>query len=806
MERLGDTIDSLTLMVKGLLDGVNCCLRFLFAAVLLFNSSISTGWAQQPIQTIKGTVMDRETQVSLPGATVVVLHTDPVLGTVTDANGNFRIPNVPVGRYDIQVSFVGYETFTAREVMVGSGKEVVLNLGLKEAAVAMDAVVVKAGSNKERPLNSMATLSARQLSVEESQRYAGGLDDPARLATAFAGVAGNFSGNGIAIRGNSPQGLLWQLEGVEISNPSHFANITTFGAGGITALSSMMLSNSDFFTGAFPAEYGDALSGVFDLRLRTGNSDRRESTVQVGTIGLDLSSEGPFRKGGNSTYLFNYRYSTFSLISSFLPEDAGGIRYQDLSYKLNFPLKNSGGTISFWGLLAGDKSPQKAETDSLLWRYNQDREKGVNNLFNGAVGLTFRRSVGQSLFNTTVAVSGNGITSTLDSLNHDLLLARKQDVEGRELRYSFNSFVTHKFSPTLVTKTGISANLLSYRIKLIHSPGATLPLDTVVDDRGSRWLLQAYSQWKWEPVFWLTVNAGIHTQHFTLNGETTLEPRIGIRAALNRRSSIGIAYGNHSRMEMLQLYLLEHEFASGITQPNTKLKMARANHLVLSYDLAISSTMRLKVEPYYQQLYNIPVIPDSSWSVLNLEKDWFFNDSLSNSGKGRNYGVDVTLERFLRNGYYFLFTASLFESRYSGGDGVWRSTRYDKRYVTNLLGGKEWMIGRSKANVLGVNARISAFGGDHISPLDYGASVASGEVIYDENRAFANRKPDIVSCDLTLSYRINRKSHASTWSVKILNLLGAKEYYGYRMNFQTGRPEMESEAVMVPNISYKLEF
>ena len=307
-------------------------------------------FSQNLTQTIKGRIVDVDTEIPLPGATVIILGTDPLIGASADADGYFKLENIPLGRYNLQFTYMGFESATVSELEVGSGKEVVVNMKLKESAVALEEVVVTGTVDKKEPLNSMAIISSRQINMEEARRYAGAFDDPSRLASSYAGVAGGqMSSNGIAVRGNAPKGVLWRMEGLEIVNPSHFANLSTFGGGGITALSSQMIDNSDFYTAAFPAEFGNALSGVFDLKMRTGNRDKREHAVQVGITGIDISSEGPYKKGKPATYLFNYRYSMFGIIKPILPDNAGLITYQDISFKTDFPTKKAG-VFSLWGL------------------------------------------------------------------------------------------------------------------------------------------------------------------------------------------------------------------------------------------------------------------------------------------------------------------------------------------------------------------------------------------------------------------------------------------------------------------------
>jgi len=771
---------------------------------VVFAMATTLASSQAPIsQVIKGTVRDKDSQIPLPGATVMVQGINPAMGTSTDNNGNFRLDNVPVGRQTLQISFLGYEPYIIRELLIGSGKEVVINVDLKESSVEMEAVTVKAYSNKEQPVNSMASIGVRQLSVEEANRYAGGFDDPARLASAFAGVAASLGNNGIVIRGNAPKGLLWRMEGVEISTPSHFANITSFGGGGITALSSQMLANSDFFTGAFPSEYGNALSGVFDLNLRNGNNEKTECTLQAGVIGLDASAEGPFNKGNKSSFLFNYRYSTFSLIGPFLPADAGGISYQDLCFKLNFPTKNFG-VLSIWGIGALDKNPQKAEKDTNLWKYDQDKEQAINNLKMGALGVNHKIILSnKSFLHSTLSMSGNGLYHNLDHYSDDLILQPKELVEYYNWKYSLSTYLNHKFSNKHTNRTGIIIDNLNYNYNIQHAdPG--LPLIQIINENANTNLFQFFSQSKYEISHSIELNLGLHAQYFSLNQHYAIEPRVGAKWKFAHGHSLSIGYGNHSQLEMLQLYFVRHEKSSGYNLPNKNLDFSKARHFVLAYDWMINENLRLKIEPYYQSLYNIPVVPDSSFSLINLDKNWFINDSLVNTGKGTNTGIDFTLEHFLKQGYYYMVTASLFNSKYKGGDGIQRNTMYNKHYVINILGGKEWVI--KNAHLLSINGKVCFMGGDRISPLDMQASLIKKDAVYDESQAFANKKPDVWYVDFTVNYKINKRRHSSTWSLKIINLLGTKEFAGYRYNYKTAAMDRDEEAIVVPNVSYKIEF
>jgi hypothetical protein len=318
-------------------------LLLLFSILWLPSVAVS-----QITQTLKGSVTDKETQSPLVGATVLVASLATPLGAVTDTNGNFAISNVPVGKHIVAFSYTGYHHLVVSEVVVSSAKEVVLNVEMEESAVKMAEVTV---TQKREHINDMALVSAKTFSVQETEKFAGSRADPARMASNYAGVqGGNDSRNDIVIRGNSPQGVLWRLEGIDIPNPNHFAVPGTTG-GPASMLNNKTLANSDFFTGAFPAEYGNGVAGVFDLRLRNGNNERHEYTAQLGLLGTELAAEGPLSKKSRSSFLITYRYSTLQLFEGFhIKIGTNSVpRYQDLTFKLNFPMGKNG-NLSFFGI------------------------------------------------------------------------------------------------------------------------------------------------------------------------------------------------------------------------------------------------------------------------------------------------------------------------------------------------------------------------------------------------------------------------------------------------------------------------
>jgi len=762
-------------------------------------------YSQSITQTVIGKVLDKTTKEPIVGANIVLLDSESLLGTMADFNGDFIMENVPVGRQHFKISMLGYETIHINDILVSSGKQVVLNVELQEAATQLNEIVLTPKRQKEKPLNTMATVSSRQFTVEESERFAGGLNDPARLVSSFAGVATpSISSNGISVRGNSPSGLLWRIEDVEVPSPNHFVNLTISGAGLLTVLSSQMMGNSDFYTGAFPAEYGNATSGVFDIKLRTGNTEEREYTIQAGLLGLDFAAEGPFKKGNKASYLFNYRYSTLALIGSVLPDDSGILKYQDVSYKINLPTKKAG-TFSLWGIGAYDGIDIDA-LDPDEWEAITDSDNSQTSLYMFASGINHKTSINSSTFlKTALSVSGNGLSHKEQRLDNDLQPQPQSDADKNDYRVTLQSNMTHYFGDKHSNRTGFYLNHLGYNLDINEANTLGGDLEQLVKENGQSNLFQFYSQSKIDLTPKLLLNAGFHAQYFKLNSDFSFEPRIALKYQVNEKQSLAFAYGLHSRIESLPIYFVDD---SG-NQPNKDLKLMKSNHFVFSYSAMLSENLKLSIEPYYQYLTNIPVAPDSYISTLNIQNSLFFDDVLVSDGTGRNIGVDLSLERYLKNGLYYMFSASVFDSKYTANDGIQRNTRFNKNYVINALIGKEWQVGKQKNNLFSANIRLNYLGGNRIEAIDMQNSINQQDVIYGETNgdlSFEKQYPDTPITSFTISFRKNKPKYSSVWSLQVLNIGQTEEFDTDFYNLNTGTVETKFSKTIVPNISYKIEF
>ncbi|MCB0851551.1 MAG: TonB-dependent receptor, partial [Bacteroidetes bacterium] len=707
--------------------------HFSLSIFLIILCICNFAYGQSVTQTIRGKVSDQDSEAPLESAKIIVLGTNPILGAVSDENGNFRIDHVPVGRVSIRVSYLGYEYKNVPNLLLNSAKELILNISLIESIHTTEEVVIGAKQNKTEVINEMAMISSRSFSVEETKIYAGAIDDPARMVSAFAGVNGNAEGNNdIVVRGNSPRGILWRLEGVEIPNPNHFASEGATG-GPINALNSNMLGNSDFFTGAFAPEYGNAFSGVFDMHLRNGNNEQREYSASLSVLGTDLTVEGPFKKGYAGSYLANYRYSTLALIDNLGILDFNGIpKYQDASYKINLPVGKTH-FISLFGMggLSNilQESTDPENEDRILWKADAGAKLGVG-------GLSHMWLINDQMYlKTTVSAAGTQTRSDYDARIDGGELVDFADEELNRLTLRIASTFNYKVNARHKLRTGLILSRQNFNLKADSYNILSQQVERDLAEDGYANMLQGFASWKYRVSQNLSMVGGFHFLHSFITDHSSIEPRLALKWDIADNQSITIGTGIHSRAESVALYLSRQLQSDGtFLQPNQNLDFMKAAHYVLGYNLMLNSHTRLKLEGYYQHLYNVPVEDqtDGTWSILNNSAG-YINRNLINEGTGRNYGVELTFERLFHQGFYYMSTISLYKSLYTALDGVERESTYDGNYVANFLGGKEFRFGKVEKNrVFFVNSKIALIGGQRYTPIDLEASRNAGTTIEDE--------------------------------------------------------------------------
>jgi hypothetical protein len=784
-----------------------------FKTILILLSVVcNASFSQNISQTVKGVVIDKDSKAPLWGASIVVVNSSPITGIQTDSSGAFKLKNVPVGRHTFKVSFIGYNDVFIPEILVSAGKETVLDVEMIEKITSMKSVTIKADKNKDDALNAMATVSARSFNVEETGRYAACLNDPARMAQSFAGVSSNGDeSNEIIIRGNSPSGLLWRMEGIEIPNPNHFSNGDGDSGGGVSMLSNTMLANSDFFTGAWPAEYGNALSGVFDINLRKGNTEEPEYALQFGVLGMEAAAEGPFSSKYNGSYLISYRYSTLDFLYKIGVKPGGNIvpDYQDAQFNFYFPT-NKLGKFTLWGIGGTDNTSNTPIKDSTKWLCYDDMLNYANMQRTAVVGLShlYMFSNNKTYLKTVAAVSDDRNISIEDTLNkyYKLQPISRDTTENIISRISVS--LNHKFNSKNVLITGLIFGNYHYSLTSKELDPETGGFAYLLNSNGNTGLGEYFIQWQHRPTEDLTINTGVHTMYFMLNDHYSVEPRIGLKWQFNKDMAFNAGVGLHSQIESVSDYMAEDVLPDGsIVHPNIKLGFTRAFHAVAGYDYTISEDLRLKAECYYQYLFNVPVQDTcSSFSVLNNIGGEDTNMRMVNKGKGYNYGIDLTLEKFFTSSYYFMLTSSLYESKYRGSDGVLRNTLFNGNYSFNALAGKEFKTGREKNNVFNINTRVIWRGGNRLTPINMQESALEGQTVFVQDEAFEQRGHDYIRIDLQFSYRKNRPKCSWIVSLDIENITDRLNVYNEYFDPKSKQIEYNYNLGLLPILNFKVEF
>jgi len=768
-------------------------------------------------QTVRGVVLDKESNVALPGVSVYITSLDPVRGTATNSSGEFRFANIPVGRHQIEFSTMGFKTVVQPQMLVSSGKEVVLTVAMSEYVTDLQTVVVNSSRDPQKPLNDMASISARAFSVEETSRYAGSVFDPARMAQSFAGVtAGNDINNDIIIRGNSSKGLQWRLEGTEIINPNHFGEEGS-SAGGISMISTSMLTNSDFFTGAFPAEYGNALSGVFDLQFRKGNTEKREYAVMAGILGTEASLEGPFRKGGKASYLVNYRYSTLGILERMGISPAGEGRipiYQDLAFNLNFPTE-SAGTFSLFGIGGLSSQNQEAERNFVEWETIEDKFDRSYGYHSGSAGLKHLLPLGDKVYlKNIISYSGSRITDHIDSLTntYDKNVYGRDSYENSVVRYS--GLLNYKASAKSTFRGGLVLSYMAFDINSLVYRDHLNRLSQLIDAKGDAWNHEAYGQWKHQFNSRLSVNTGFHASYFNLSKSYSIEPRAGLNWWIKPNQQISFGAGVHSRLEPMAFYYAQNEQEDGsVVSSNKELEPSKALHLVGGYERNFRNKLKFKAEAYYQHLFNIPVSPDPdhTFTALNTANAYvpIYNKnyrSLVNDGEGNNLGVELTLEKSLSQGYYFLITSSLFDSKFTNIEGKQFSTDYNSNYIGNFVSGREWKTGPGNKNLFGINTKVVYTGGRRYSPINLEKSIEEDYPVVYEDKINTLQAAPYFRVDFSMTYRINRPKLTHAIFMDIQNVTNRYNIGGLSYNSDKQKIEEFTLAGIIPSLYYRIEF
>lgn len=753
---------------------------FLLMGLLLPRLYSSAQESQQsqhtPVQTVRGTVLNAATQQAIPGASLRIIEI--AKGANARPDGSFKIAGIPPGRYTVRVNALGYES-QSMPLVVTSGKEVVLTLLLTEKIIKTEEVAVSSSKDGFVAINEAALVSANVFTLDDAYRFAGARGDVARMASAFAGVlSANDQRNDIIIRGGSPTELLWRLDGLDVPNPNHFATQGSTG-GPVGAVNSNVLANSDFLTGAFPAEYGDRMSGVFDLRTRKGNDEKYEFMAQLGFNGIETMAEGalPFaERGKGSSFLVSYRKSFLDLLSAFgVDFGVSGVpRYEDLTLKIDI---NAGEHDKLWltGLFGtSDIDIRQSKADTVLTG-SQDTRNGTDIL---AVGINWRHFFSDRAFGTLLL---GGVASRfrtdVDSLTANAefkpLLStpwyRNRAIEGyATAKYTFS------YSPDAqsVFTGGLETRFRFFDLDEYRTTTTFGIAPFSVKASGSAVQAFGFANWNYRLTDALTMNLGVQSQYMGISNKATFEPRAAIVWGFAPAQSLTFGTGLYRQAQPLAIY-----FESANGQDNHSVDFSQAVHYVLGYSNEFAPAMLFKAEAYYKDYSRIPIhsSTSSSFSMLNAGTNFGGVSGaglLANNGTGRSYGAELSFTKHFSGGWYAQAALSLVRQEYVGSDGVLRNGAFDNRYIVNVLGGYEWKISESFS--IEFAGRYAHTGGSPRTPIDIERSRRFGTTIRDGDLAFSERNPDYERIDFRVDFRQNLNGWAIISYVSMENLLNRK--------------------------------
>lgn len=778
-------------------------------------------------QVVKGMVLDAQAEYPLIGATVMVIGSDPIIGTSTGLDGSFRLENVPIGRQTLAVQYIGYKSITLPNVLVNTGKESVIQIKLEESVESLEAIVITGTTEKDLPINELAKVSARTFSLEETTRFSGGRNDVARLAASFAGVsAPDDSRNDIVVRGNSPVGLLWRVDGIPVPTVNHFATLGVTG-GPVSALNTNLLRTSDFLTGAFPAEYGNANAAVFDVNFRNGNADKFEFTGQLSAFsGMEFMVEGPISKRKGSSFVASYRYGIASLAAT---GTSAAPYYQDLSFKANFGEGKLGRfeLFGFGGTSSIDFLADETQEDDLFANPNQDAF--INNQL-GMVGISHLLRLNKTTYlKTAIGLSTNQNEYLQDNIIRDesgtpINKFRATNVDNADDRFTFSTTLNKKFNARWSLRAGYLGELYTPQLfaedrdnrpDIPDEDGDGVPdyFVTLRDVDENYYLGQTFAQAEYKFNDRLSTTFGLHSQFLTLTEDFSLEPRAAISYQFRPNQRLSLAYGLHAQSVPAPILFLEEETSPGETErTNDHLGFMRSHHFVLAYDRNLGDSWRLKAETYYQSLFDVPVESfPSSYSILNEGADFVFDErgSLVNEGTGHNYGLELTLEKFFSRNYYMLMTTSLFNSQYTGSDGIERSTAFNNQFVYNVLFGKEWAFGPGGRNAWTFDTKLTTSGGNPYTEIDLDATRENGgREVLKEDQAFEQRYDDYFRWDVKFGVRINsaQKNISHQFFIDLQNVTNRQNQFVDRYNEVTDQINRVDQIGFFPDVMYRVQF
>ena len=739
-------------------------LQICFICLLITQTTL----AFQGQGTLSGTVTDAKTGETIPGATIQILETS--LGAITDANGYYSIPNIPAKTYNVQASFVGYETMVKYYVVVRSGGTPDLNFSLKESVSELGEVIVTANpfeKIEETPL------SIQKLSAEEIATYPGGNNDIAKVVQSLPGVGGSVGGfrNDVIIRGGAPNENVYYLDGIEIPNINHFS--TQGSAGGpVGLLNVSFFEGVTLSTSAFGAQYDNVLSGVLQFDQRNGNNRDLKTNIRVGSSETALTFEGPLFKGNNeasrTSFIVSARRSYLQLLFELiglpiLPD------YWDYQYKITHKIDDYNeliitgvGSVDDFRVNALDEFDEEQQA-------TQDQVPIIKQESNTA-GISWKSRFKDGSGFTTLALSNNRLKNDFsqyeDNLNQTGLFLNNVSIESEtKLRFNYT-----KFMNDWTVSGGSIVQIADYEnetLDLVNNFQYFSELNFLrygVYGQANRSFA--------DNRFSLSLGLRFDGNTFTEDGNNFLEtfsPRISGSYTFDeaRKWSVNASLGRYFKIPPYTILGFRDNAGVAVNQ---NARYIRSDHAVLGLEYLVTPSARFTLEGFYKRYDNYPVSLTDQVSLANLGGDFSVlgNEPIASVGLGRTYGLEFLYQKKFTNNYYAILAYTLYRSEFTAfDDDNFLPSAWDSRHLLTFTGGYKW--GKNWE----LSLRTRYLGRTPFAPVDEAATLANyPSIILDYSQIGTQRLDTFNQTDI----RIDKKWNYEKWTLNIF--LEVQNFFG----------------------------
>jgi hypothetical protein len=756
--------------------------------LLVFLLIISTAtYAQNELtQTVRGRILDAVTSAPIAAASVSLSGKNDKIAS--DTEGSFRFEKTPVGRYDITAFCVGYQQVTLNNIVVESGKETVLDIRLTASNTLLESFEVSSST----PILSKLGL-AQSINMETLQRVPANFNDVARMLTNVAGVASESdAANHISVRGLSPNALQWYLEGAEIVNPNHLSNAATSGdratqnGGGVSIFSTQVLERADFYKGTVPTDAGNALGAMIDVRFRNGNDEKKETTLGIGLVGLDVATEGSFSKKSKASYLVNYRYSTVGLLSKLgVPLGDEASAFQDFSFKLHFPTQKSG-VFDVFGM-GGISENVFVHKKRDKWETQKDSQDITFKNRMGAIGVSHYARVGKkNLWETVAVLSGLDNSRLAVGFNSFELPVNINDFNSIHRKFYVRSRVNFNLKKNILVAGVVVKNEYINDLDIYKTASQTW--QAVVNGQGIFYMPFADFSGTFGEKWVYSV--GLRANYFSFTNKLSVEPTANIRRNLRENESIKLSYSRQSQMLTPSQYLNANK--------TRKEGFIKSDNLNLTYTNQLAKDIHFSATAFAQFYKDIFVVdpqfpPQDFWSILDGFSSEYGYGGMA--GTAQSVGFEGVMSEKTSKGWYWEVGLTLFDATYTEPKPFAkpRALAYNSRYIFNAYFGKEWTLGSRKNKFLGFGSRTILRGGHYYRE-------------YNSFSLITKQVAPYFRTDLNVYFKKNRRKSSSIVQLDIQNVTNKNNEQYYYYDSFLNRETPQYQLGLLPNLSYRISF